>query len=145
MAEDRELTFNERNIADFRESGGKIAAFGDGPVLLLGTVGAKSGQRRTNPLMYLADDDSPDRVYIFASAAGADRDPAWFRNVVAHPSDVKVEIGTEHLTAEAKVVPDPQRAEIYARQAARYPAFAGYQETTSRPIPVVELDLHRSR
>lgn len=135
--------FNEKNIAEFRQSGGRISSFGDAPVLLLSTIGARSGKRRTNPLMYLADDHAPDRVYVFASAAGADKDPDWFHNLLAHPSDVTIEIGTETVTADAQVVPDPLRAQIFAMQASRYPGFADYQAKTSRVIPVVELALHR--
>ena len=66
------LSRNNKNITEFRSNGGRIAAFGDAPVLLLTTTGAKSGQRRASPMMYLADDYEPDRVYVFATAAGAD-------------------------------------------------------------------------
>jgi len=70
------LAFNENNIAEFRASNGRIASFGDAPLLLLTTTGARSGQRRTSPMMYLADEHDPNRVYVFASAAGADQNPA---------------------------------------------------------------------
>ncbi|MBV9454779.1 MAG: nitroreductase family deazaflavin-dependent oxidoreductase [Rubrobacter sp.] len=111
---DREqiLTFNEKNIAEFRSNGGRIAAFGDAPVLLLTTTGAKSGQPRTSPMMYLADDYESNRVYVFASAAGADRNPAWFHNIGAHPKNLVVEIGREKMTADAEVLADPQRAGV---------------------------------
>jgi deazaflavin-dependent oxidoreductase (nitroreductase family) len=137
-----EPTYNEKNIAEFRANGGKVASFGDAPLLLLTTTGAKSGQPRTNPLMFLADDDAPNRIYVFASAAGADKSPDWLHNVLAHPG-VTVEIGDETLTANAEVLADPLRGQIYAVQAGRYPNFAEYQEKTSRVIPVVGLDLHR--
>ncbi len=142
---DREqiLTFNEKNIAEFRASGGRLAAFGDAPVLLLTTTGAKSGQTRTSPMMYLADDHDPNRVYVFASAAGADTNPAWFHNIVAHPKELRVEIGDDTITADAEVLPDPLRAQVYDAQASRYPGFAAYQEKTSRLIPVIALTLHR--
>jgi deazaflavin-dependent oxidoreductase (nitroreductase family) len=137
------LTFNEKNIAEFRASDGRIASFGDAPLLLLTTKGARSGQRRTSPMMYLADERDPDRVYVFASYAGADQNPAWFHNVVAHPDDIEVELGDERLRATSEVLPDPHRAEVYATQAGRYPGFAGYQEKTSRAIPVIALTLQR--
>ena len=79
----QKLKFNEDNIAEFRAGGGRIASFGDAPLLLLTTAGAKSGRRRTSPMMYLADEHDSDRVYVFASAAGDDQHPAWFHNVVA--------------------------------------------------------------
>lgn len=137
------LAYNQRNIDEFRASGGRIASFGDAPVLLLTTTGAKSGLPRTNPMMYLADTDDPNRVYVFASAAGADTNPAWFTNLVAQPNGVTVEIGKETLTADAEVLSEPLRKQLYDVQARLYPGFAAYQEKTSRPIPVAALRLHR--
>ena len=99
--------FNRRNIAEFRSSGGRIASFGDAPVLLLTTTGVKSGLPRTNPMMYLADEHNLERVYVFASAAGAEQNPAWFNNLLAHPNDLIVEIGTERVTTQ---VPTPRRS-----------------------------------
>jgi deazaflavin-dependent oxidoreductase (nitroreductase family) len=141
----RERTeFNRRNIAEFRASGGTVGSFGDAPLLLLTTIGAKSGKPRTSPMMYLADERDPDRVYVFASAAGADDDPAWFRNLSAHPTDLTVEIGRETLTADAEILAEPTRAAVYGAQAARYPGFASYQAKTSRRIPVAALNLQRA-
>jgi deazaflavin-dependent oxidoreductase (nitroreductase family) len=138
------LRFNEKNIAEFRSSHGRIASFGEAPLLLLTSTGAKSGQRRTSPMMYLADEHDPDRVYVFASYAGADVNPAWFHNVVAHPDNIEVELGDERYAATPEVLPEPRRAEVYATQASRYPGFAGYQENTSRSIPVIALTLQQS-
>ena len=143
MYREQTLTFNEKNIADFRSSGGQLSSFGDAPVLLLTTTGAKTGQPRTSPMMYLADEHDPNRVYVFASAAGADSNPAWFHNIVAHPKDLSVEIGSDTMTADAEVLPDPLRAQVYEVQASRYSGFAAYQKETTRPIPVIALNLHR--
>lgn len=127
---DREqiLTFNDKNIAEFRSSGGKLSSFGDAPVLLLTTIGAKSGEPRTSPMMYLADDHDPNRIYVFASAAGADTNPAWFHNIVAHPKGLSAEIGHNTIIADAEILPDPLRAQIYNTQASRFPGFAAYQK-----------------
>jgi deazaflavin-dependent oxidoreductase (nitroreductase family) len=135
----QKLKFNEDNIAEFRSSGGRVASFGDAPLLLLTTVGAKSGRRRTSPMMYLGDEHDPDRVYVFASAAGDDENPAWFHNVVARPADLEVELGDRQYPVTAEVVPEPRRSEIYALQAGLYPGFLEYQEKTSRVIPVLAL------
>lgn len=143
MDREQVLAFNEKNIAEFRESGGRISSFGDAPVLLLTTTGAKSGQPRTSPMMYLADENDTDRVYVFASAAGADTNPAWFHNINAHPNRLRVEIGQDAMTADADVLSGTRREQVYAEQVSRYPTFAEYQEMTTRPIPVVALDLHR--
>jgi deazaflavin-dependent oxidoreductase (nitroreductase family) len=140
----RRLDFNASNIAEFRAIGGKIASFGDAPVLLLTTIGAKSGAKRVNPMMYLADARDPDRVYVFASKAGADTNPAWLGNLVAYPQDLTVEIGSETLSANAELLAEPARSATFAVQAARYPGFAGYQAKTKRVIPVVALTLRRS-
>jgi deazaflavin-dependent oxidoreductase (nitroreductase family) len=143
MDERERAAFNQRNIAEFRASGGTIESFGDAPVLLLTTKGRRSGEPRTSPLMYLADEDDRDRVYVFASAAGASQDPAWLHNLVATPDAVTVEIGRETFKAGPEVLPEERRAAIYAIQAERYPGFAGYQAKTSRRIPVVALTLDR--
>ncbi len=143
MNREERLAFNQKNIAEFRSSGGRIASFGDAPVLLLTTTGAKSGLPRTNPVVYLADEDDRDRIYVFASAAGADTNPAWFNNLVTHPQGLTVEIGDDKLTADAELLPDPLREQVYAVQARRNPAFASYQAKTSRRIPVIALTLHR--
>ena len=107
MDKQQKLTFNEKNITGFRVSHGQIASFGDAPLLLLTTTGARSGQRRTSPMMFLADEHDPDRVYVFASYAGADQNPAWFHNIVAHPDDIEVELGDERYAAAAEVLAEP--------------------------------------
>jgi deazaflavin-dependent oxidoreductase (nitroreductase family) len=141
--DDSTLSFNEKIIAEFRASEGHAATFGDAPLLLLTTKGAKSGKEHTNPVMYMPDEHDVSRVYIFASYAGADVNPDWYHNLVAYPNDVLVEIGTASIPADAVVLDEPLLSEIYAEQSRRYPGFAEYQEKTTRPIPVVALNLHR--
>ena len=144
MDADERREFNERNIAEFRANGGRISSFGDAPVLLLTTTGRRSGRRRTTPLMYMADADDRNRVFAFASAAGADDHPAWFLNLRENPTDLEVEIGGDRRLSSATVLPETERAAVYAEQARRFPGFAGYQEKTERPIPVVALKLERA-
>jgi deazaflavin-dependent oxidoreductase (nitroreductase family) len=128
--------WNIQVIEEFRANDGRVGGQFDGaPLLLLHTVGAKTGQARVNPMMYL---DLDGRRFVFASKAGADTDPDWFRNLVAHP-EVNVEVGTETYTAQAKPVDRAERDRIYAEQARRYPGFADYEAKTTRVIPVVEL------
>ena len=143
MRRERVLQVNERNIAAFRANGGRLPAFGDAPVLLLTTTGSKSGLRRTSPMMYLPDEDDPDLLYVFASAGGADRHPAWFDNLVAHPDEVQVEVGTATVPATAEVVAEPRRSMLFDRQASLYPGFAQYQRQTTRVMPVVALTMRR--
>ena len=118
-------------------SGGKIlgSAFGM-PVVELHTVGRNSGRPRSTMLTAPVIDG--DRVVLVASKGGDDRDPDWYRNLLANPQ-VTVELGTETFPATAVPVTGPERDTIYAEQGRRYPGFAEYQAKTDRVIPVVEL------
>ncbi len=127
--------WNKRVIAEFRENEGKVGEDRNTSLLLLNTIGAKSGQPRTNPLAYYNENG---RIFIFASKGGAPTNPDWYHNIAAHP-DVTVELGAEKFPAQAVVIEGEERDRIYAKQAARASNFAEYQEKTSRKIPVVEL------
>ena len=128
--------WNRQTIEAFRSNGGKVGGMWEGrPLLLLTTTGARSGQRRTNPVMYLADGD---RLLIFASKGGAPGNPDWYYNLLAHPQ-VTVEVGTETYEATASVLSGEERDRLYARQAELYPQFADYQARTTRKIPVIAL------
>lgn len=132
----RTLEFNARNIAEFRSSGGKLGgAFEGAPVLLLTTVGARSGQSRTSPMMYLPEGD---RIIVFASNEGKDTHPGWYHNLRANPA-ATVEVGTETYPVTATEITGAEHDRLYAIQAERYPAFAAYRERTDRVIPVIEL------
>jgi deazaflavin-dependent oxidoreductase (nitroreductase family) len=128
--------FNQRNIDEFRASHGRVGGnFAGAPLLLLHTVGARSGRRRINPMMYLADGD---RYLVFASKAGADTNPGWYWNLRANP-DVTIEVGDETIATRATELTGAERDEKYRLQSERYPGFAGYQQQTSRTIPVIAL------
>lgn len=128
--------WNARIIEEFRANGGRVGGqFEGAPMLLLHTTGARSGRERVNPMMYL---DFEGRRFVFASKAGADTNPDWYHNLVAHP-EVSVEAGTETYQARAVAVDGGERDRIYAEQASRYPGFADYAAKTTRVIPVVEL------
>jgi len=128
--------FDERNIAEFRANHGRVGGqFEGAPLLILHSTGAKSGEPRTNIMMYLADDD---RYLIFASKAGADDNPAWYWNLKAHP-DVRIEVGDDIIDVRATELDRGERDRKYALQAQRYPGFAEYEEKTSRVIPVIAL------
>ncbi len=128
--------WNRQIIEEFRANEGKVGGVWEGRrLLLLTTTGAKSGQRRTNPLAYLPDGD---RLLIFASKAGMPTNPDWYHNLVAHP-DVTVEVGAETYEATATVLMGEERDRLYAKQAQASPAFAEYQANTTRVIPVIAL------
>lgn len=129
--------WNRRVIEEFRANGGKVGGqFEGAPLLLLTTTGAKSGQRRTTPVMYLPDGN---RLIIFASKAGAPTNPDWYHNLVAHPQ-ATVEVGTETFDITSVVATGEERDRLFARQAELYPGFANYQARITRQIPVIALE-----
>lgn len=129
--------FNRRTIEEFRANHGKVGGqFAGAPLLLLHTVGARSGEPRINPMMYLADGD---RYLVFASKAGADTNPAWYWNLRAQPH-VTIEVGDLTLEVEATELAEPERTEKFRAQAERYPGFVDYERKTDRVIPVIALD-----
>ncbi len=129
--------FNQTVIAEFHANGGKVGGpFANTPLLLLTTIGAKSGQPRTTPLAYITDGD---HFIIIASKAGAPTNPDWYHNLLANPV-VTVEIGDERFQARAVVAEGQERKRLYAQMAARLPQFAEYQQKTSRQIPAVVLE-----
>jgi deazaflavin-dependent oxidoreductase (nitroreductase family) len=134
MAESND--WNSKIIQEFHANGGKVGGTFEGaPLLLLTTTGAKSGQRRTTPLVYMPDGD---RMIIFATKAGAPTNPDWYHNLVAHPQ-VTVEVGTETFEAASVVITGEERNRLYAQQAAKNPGFAEYETKTTRLIPVIAL------
>jgi len=121
----------------YRLSGGRIAGrFPSGaPVLLLTTIGRKSGQPRTAPLLYLADGD---QYVIVASKGGMSHHPLWFKNLQANPR-VEVEVGRQKLAMTARQASAEEKAALWGRLVAMYASFAEYQARTERDIPVILL------
>lgn len=105
-------------------------------MLLLDHVGAKSGTKRTTPLVYV--DDPPD-VVLVASKGGHPGNPAWFHNLRAHP-DTTIQIGRVRRAVHARVANPQERERLWPKAIATYSGFKGYQERTARQIPVVILE-----
>ena len=123
---------NRKVIEDFRAHGGAP----DGrPLLLLTTIGARSGIMRTTPMMFIPE---ADRLLVVASNAGAPRHPDWYHNLVAH-ADVSVEVTGESFPATAVVLDGEERDRVFAEIVAKYPFFADHQAKVRRTIPVVAL------
>ncbi len=135
--------YNRRLIEQFRASRGTAGGPMEGrPLLLLTTTGAKTGLRRTMPLMYIPDGtEGTDgaRLLVIASNAGAPAHPDWYRNLVANP-EVTVEVGTETYDARAVVLEGAERERVWAGIVERYPFFAQHQAQITRQIPVVALE-----
>jgi deazaflavin-dependent oxidoreductase (nitroreductase family) len=133
-------TMNDRNttvINEFRANGGKVGGpFAGRTLLLLHTVGARSGQKHVNPVAYVNDGD---RFVIIASKGGAPTHPGWYYNLVANPR-VEVEVGTGKFAVRASIAAEPERTRLYDKMVAMMPAFAEYQKRTTRVIPVIILE-----
>ena len=137
MAETDWNAWNREVIEEFRANEGRVGGrFEGAPMVLLHTTGAKSGQERVNPLMYLPDGDL---IVIFASKGGAPDNPDWYHNLLANPA-VTIEVGAETRQATARVAGRAERDRLYAEQAKRYPQFGEYEKLTPRTIPVVVLE-----
>ena len=132
-----EASGNQEIIEEFRANAGKVGGWFEGaPMLLLHTIGAKSGLPRVNPLMY---QQVGDDLAVFASKAGAPTNPDWYYNLRANPN-VEIELGTETIPVTAFVADDDERDRIWEIQKQRYPTFAEYEKTAAgRKIPVVLL------
>jgi deazaflavin-dependent oxidoreductase (nitroreductase family) len=129
--------FNQQIIDEFRAHGGRVGGrFEGAPMLLLHTVGARSGEPRVNPMVYQADGD---RFVVFASAAGRPNNPAWFHNLTAG-GPASVEVGTETFPVKARVTEGAERERYWTKQKQDMPGFADYERKTTREIPVVVLE-----
>ena len=130
--------FMKGHTLAYRLTGGVIGHRFPGapPTLLLDHVGAKSGKRRTTPLVYVPDGDD---VVIVASKGGHPRNPAWFHNLRAHP-DTSVQVGSQRRPVHARVATSEERERLWPRVVRAYGGYAGYQRRTEREIPLVILE-----
>jgi deazaflavin-dependent oxidoreductase (nitroreductase family) len=128
--------WNRGVIEEFRANGGRVAAFARQPLLLLHHRGAKTGTERVNPLAYLELDNG---YAIFGSKGGAPTNPDWVANVLANPN-VTVEVGTQTIPVRAHRATGEEREPIWEEQKRRNPAFAQYEQRTTREIPVLVLE-----
>jgi len=132
------------NVAVYRWTGGLLgstwrvgSAFPWGiPVLLLTTVGRKSGQRRIVPLLFLEEGDN---VVTVASQGGLPKDPLWYKNLQANP-ECEVQIKRRKLKMQARTASEAERARLWPKLVAHYPDFASYVTWTERVLPVVILE-----
>ncbi len=122
----------------YRATGGRIGHTAPGmpTILLLDHVGAKSGTKRTSPLLYVRDGEN---VVIVASKGGFPKHPAWYHNLMANP-DTKVQIGSEHRAVHARVAGPEERERLWPKAIAAYPGYKDYIARTDREIPLVVLE-----
>ncbi len=128
--------FMRVQIFVFRRTHGKSMSFMRGmPILLLTTVGRKSGKSRTTPLMYFRDGDS---YVISASNNGRDQYPSWFHNL-KNSSQVEIEVPGRRLMVSPTIATKDEQTRLWAELVAQAPFFDDYKKGTTRSIPLVLL------
>lgn len=128
---------NQGIIDEFRTNAGAVGGqFASIPLLLLTTIGAKSGEPRTTPLAYVADGTN---YIISAGNGGRDMHPGWFHNLLANPL-VQVEVDGERFAARARVAEGAERERLFGMMIATAPMFAGFRQRTARAIPMIVLE-----
>jgi deazaflavin-dependent oxidoreductase (nitroreductase family) len=140
MSDPERQESNRGVIEEFRANKGNVGGpFAQMTLLLLTTVGARTGQQHTWPLNFLADGD---RWVVVAGNGGRPTRPGWYHNLVAHPDatiELGAESGTETIDVVATVLEGSERDTLWDVQVARVPSLATMQETAPGPIPVVAL------
>jgi len=129
--------FGKEHVDRYRETEGAEGYDWQGTtILLLDTVGRKSGKSYTHPLIYR---DYGDDYLIVASKGGAPEPPDWFRNLEANP-EVGVQIKGETFRARARVATPQEKPAMWQHMLEVWPDYANYQTKTDREIPIVVLE-----
>jgi deazaflavin-dependent oxidoreductase (nitroreductase family) len=130
--------WNDKVIAEFRDNNGTVERFGRS-LVIMHTVGAKSGEPRQNPVMGIEDGGA---WLVAATYAGQPVDPAWAHNLRAHPDldlEVATDDATETVAVHATELPEPARTEAWSRFTEKSPGFKSYEEKTDRKFPIFRL------
>ena len=106
------------------------------PMLLLDHVGAKSGTKRTSPLVYTPDGSD---IVLVASKGGNPKNPAWYHNLKANP-ETTVQVGAAKKPVRAHEATDEERKRLWPKVVDNYSGYAGYQKRTERKIPLIVLE-----
>ncbi|MEM9468169.1 MAG: nitroreductase family deazaflavin-dependent oxidoreductase [Actinomycetota bacterium] len=129
--------WNQKVIKEFRENGGKVEQFGEMPLVILHTIGAKSGQLREIPLVPQVDGED---LTVFGSAGGSPKHPDWVFNLRGTPR-ITVEYGTESFEADVVELPADEAATRLTRMGETFGNFAEYVESAApRRIPAFAIN-----
>ncbi len=129
-------TLNAEVISEFRANGGKVARFGELPVVILHTIGAKSGKVREIPLIVVQDGDE---MLLFGTKAGSPTHPVWYYNLRAHPR-ITIEFGEGRFTANVLELPEAEADGKVRQMAEANDQFADYMKSAApRRIPVFSI------
>jgi deazaflavin-dependent oxidoreductase (nitroreductase family) len=129
------------HVALYRWTGGKIGGhipgWPEARILLVDHTGAKSGAKRTSPLMFHEDGDA---IAVAASKAGQPTHPAWFHNLKANP-ETTIQIGSVVREVRARVATDEERDRLWPKFVAFYPGYEFFQNNArGRKIPIIIFD-----
>jgi len=125
------------NAPIYRLTGGRVGGkLGKAPILLLTTTGRKSGQPRTAPVLYLADED---RFVVINTNAGNDKTPAWSLNLRANP-EAEVEIGRKRIPVRSRLAEGEERADLWRRHMQQYEGWDFYESQLDREVGVFVLE-----
>jgi deazaflavin-dependent oxidoreductase (nitroreductase family) len=133
-----EQLYGQAHVHKYRETGGRVGhIWKEGStILLLTTIGRKTGRPGTTPLIYARDGDD---YVIVASQGGAPRHPGWYRNLVKTP-EVEVQVEDDVFMARARTAEGAERERLWAKANEIWPHYVEYQQRTDRTIPVVVLE-----
>jgi deazaflavin-dependent oxidoreductase (nitroreductase family) len=132
------MLFGDEHVRRYEETDGEVGHDWQkgAPILILTTVGRKSGQERKFALIYQEHEGA---YVIVASKGGADAHPGWYLNLQANP-EVKVQVKADKFTARARTADGDERAVLWSKMAKVWPDYDDYAQKTDREIPVVVLD-----
>ena len=131
------MLFGQEHVKEYQRTDGEVGHDWQGTItLLLTTIGRKSGQARTTPLIYQEHDGD---YLIVASNGGDDQPPAWFLNLQEDPT-AHVQVWGDKFDADVRVAGDDEKPEMWSKMTATWPHYDDYQTKTARPIPVVVLE-----
>lgn len=122
----------------YESTDGRIgASLGGRPMLLLRTVGRRTGQARTNALLYVPEGNA---YVVTASKGGDPHHPGWFHNLSANP-EVEIQIGRDRIPVRARIAEGDERTRLWAKaDEVNRGQYSTYQSRTTREIPVVVLE-----
>lgn len=134
MPRGRVVTWLNKLISGRARKGGRMMGM---DVLVLHTVGARSGQVRQTPVAWFSG--TGGTLLVVASAGGSAKNPAWYFNIAAHPDRVAVDVGGRHLGVTPVELHGDERAAAWSQIVAASPRFGKYEAATDRLIPVIRL------
>ncbi len=109
------------------------------PLLLLTTVGARTGKRRHTVLARFEDPAHPGAWLVVGSGAGSTRHPGWCHNLAKNPDQVWISVDKQEIEVDPESLPGAEREDAWKRVVSQFPGYGKYEKTTDRQIPIIRL------